>query len=274
MLRGPCTVLSHPPEERGMLASLFHCAYFEDNLSWREIMSEKNIAAFYSKAELARHFNVPESTIRFYCTRFADFLPCTGEGRKRRYAFACLEILAFIRKQLPVLRTSEAVERALAEHFPRTLLSSAIHAVQPAKPSEQGQSRIQTMTENSYNWGINSIHERFFQLMPPENLPAEHQGTAPSMHSSSPAEDNDLRNSLMERIGEALECLNRENREKTGKLEARADETDRELNALREEVQNMRLLLTTAEKTQQADIEQLRSLLLRVARTLTEKNTR
>ena len=94
------------------------------------------------------------------------------------------------------------------------------------------------------------------------------------MHSSSQAEDNDLRNSLMERIGEALECLNRGNREKTGKLEARADETDRELNALREEVQNMRLLLTTAEKTQQADIEQLRSLLLRVARTLTEKNTR
>ena len=38
--------------------------------------------------------------MRFYCSRFAEFLPSTGEGRKRRYAFACLEVLACIRKQL------------------------------------------------------------------------------------------------------------------------------------------------------------------------------
>ena len=83
-------------------------------------MPEKNVAAFYSKAELARYFDVPESTMRFYCTRFADFLPSTGEGRKRRYAFACLEVLSYIRKQLPRLRSSEALECALAGRFPRT----------------------------------------------------------------------------------------------------------------------------------------------------------
>ena len=76
----------------------------------------------------------------------------------------------------------------------------------------------------------------------------------------------------MDRIDEAMELLAAENREKNSQLAARADATDREITALREEVRTMRLLLSTAEKTQQADIEQLRALLLKVAKTLTEKN--
>ena len=58
----------------------------------------------YTKAQLARYFHCPESTIRYYCARFAPYLPARGDGRGRRYAPSCLEVLAFIRERLQDLR--------------------------------------------------------------------------------------------------------------------------------------------------------------------------
>lgn len=239
-------------------------------------MPEKNVAAFYSKAELARYFDVPESTMRFYCTRFADFLPSTGEGRKRRYAFACLEVLSYIRKQLPRLRSSEALECALAGRFPRTLPSVSVQISSGNTPDPE-RGNIPTgfpanTADKEYDWGANSIHGRFAQLLPPDNLPSEWMESAPVTRPDLHLRARSIQNALMDRIDEAMELLAAENREKNSQLAARADATDREITALREEVRTMRLLLSTAEKTQQADIEQLRALLLKVAKTLTEKN--
>ena len=39
----------------------------------------------HSISDLARRFGLPESTARFYCKRFRDFLPHAGEGKRRRY---------------------------------------------------------------------------------------------------------------------------------------------------------------------------------------------
>lgn len=239
-------------------------------------MPEKNVAAFYSKAELARYFGVPESTMRFYCTRFADFLPSTGEGRKRRYAFACLEVLSYIRKQLPQLRSSDALEYALAARFPRTLPSVSVQTSNGNAPDLE-RNNIPSgfpanMADKGYDWGPNSIHERFAQLLPPDNLPTEWTESAPATRPELHLCARTIQNDLMDRIDEAMELLAAENRKKNDQLAARADATDREITALREEMRTMRLLLSTAEKTQQADIEQLRALLLRVAKTLTEKN--
>lgn len=72
----------------------------------------------YTKAQLARYFHCPESTIRYYCARFAPYLPARGDGRGRRYAPSCLEVLAFIRERLPEARTSRAVEGLLARRYP------------------------------------------------------------------------------------------------------------------------------------------------------------
>lgn len=239
-------------------------------------MPDKNIAAFYSKAELARYFNVPESTMRYYCTRFADFLPSNGEGRKRRYAFACLEILAYIRKHLPRLRNSDAMERALAERFPRTLSSFSVRFpdgkdAATEQENTPGAAFPAGPADREYGWGANSIHGRFAQLLPPDNLPAAWAESTPQVRQELQLCARTIQDSLMERINEAMELLTAEGRERTGQLAARADATDREVAALREEVRNMRLLLNTAEKTQQSDIDQLRTLLLRVAKTLTEK---
>lgn len=37
--------------------------------------------ALLSIADISRHFSLPESTTRYYCKRFAAFIPSVGEGR-------------------------------------------------------------------------------------------------------------------------------------------------------------------------------------------------
>jgi len=44
-------------------------------------------------ADLSRLLELPESTIRYYCKRFAHKLPQVGVGRQRRYQRESLEIL-------------------------------------------------------------------------------------------------------------------------------------------------------------------------------------
>lgn len=66
-----------------------------------------------SIADIARHFSLPESTARFYCKKFARFMPSLGDGRRRRYSPRVLEIMETILEQMRVSRTSSAVETAL-----------------------------------------------------------------------------------------------------------------------------------------------------------------
>ena len=49
-----------------------------------------------SIADISRHFSLPESTTRYYCKRFAAFIPSVGEGRRRRYRPETLEVIAAI----------------------------------------------------------------------------------------------------------------------------------------------------------------------------------
>ncbi|PWM70112.1 MAG: hypothetical protein DBX67_03195, partial [Desulfovibrionaceae bacterium] len=103
----------------------------------------------YTKAQLARYFHCPESTIRYYCARFAPYLPARGDGRGRRYAPSCLEVLAFIRERLPEARTSRAVEGLLARRYPH-----CVPAAENATSPRQG-----------------TIPARFSGCELPENLP-------------------------------------------------------------------------------------------------------
>ncbi len=66
-----------------------------------------------SIADIARHFSLPESTARFYCKKFARFMPSLGDGRRRRYSPRVLEVMETILEQMRVSRTSSAVEMAL-----------------------------------------------------------------------------------------------------------------------------------------------------------------
>ncbi|MCD7984792.1 MAG: MerR family transcriptional regulator [Desulfovibrio sp.] len=174
-----------------------------------------------SIADISRHFSLPESTTRYYCKRFAAFIPSVGEGRRRRYRPETLEVIAAILEQMQTSRTAAAVENTLLARFPRNAL--AVPGPEPC-PVRQV-----------------------------ENLVAELLPTAALQ--------------LLERQTQALESIAQlmhaviERLPQTG---AAASETARENQQLRSDVENLRVLLHASEKTQQADLDQLRAWMTRV----------
>ncbi|MFW5721660.1 MAG: MerR family transcriptional regulator [Desulfohalobiaceae bacterium] len=86
--------------------------------------------------EIARKLDLPESNIRYYRDRFEDFLPFVGQGRKRRYKPAALQVFSFIVEGLHQNLTSEEIGRRLAREYPRgVVLEQEEEASDPAAGS-------------------------------------------------------------------------------------------------------------------------------------------
>ena len=64
-------------------------------------------------ADLARILDLPESTTRYYCNRFADHLPSVGEGRRRRFKPEALNVLRTIAETMRRDKNAFAVDLAL-----------------------------------------------------------------------------------------------------------------------------------------------------------------
>lgn len=193
----------------------------------------------YTKAELTRHFQWPESSIRYYCARFAPYLPAEGKGRGRRYAASCLEVLAFIRRHLPEVRTSRAMDRLLARRFPQFAPARA-----DLSPVRQ-----------------DTIPARFLGCDPPQSLPVD---SRPDQEAAAKA----LR--LLERQSEAMERIAASLDILAGQIPQAAQtahgEETTSLRELREEVRTLRLLMNSAEQTHQDDLNQLRQWMARLTR--------
>lgn len=76
-------------------------------------MASVSDSTYLSMTELARRLDLPESTMRYYCKRFAKFLPYKGEGRRRRYAPECEKTLVFIANAMHRNKNATAVELML-----------------------------------------------------------------------------------------------------------------------------------------------------------------
>lgn len=173
-----------------------------------------------SIADISRHFSLPESTTRYYCKRFAAFIPSVGEGRRRRYRKETLEVVAAILEEMQKSRTAAAVETALDARFPRNAL--ALSGQQDCTPvTAAGQSLLP----------VGALH-------------------------------------LLERQTHALELIAELMRLflERGSVVAGASALGQEQQRLRTDLDTLRLLLQNAEKTQQEDLEQLRTWMQRLVR--------
>jgi DNA-binding transcriptional MerR regulator len=91
-----------------------------------EIMSFQTTSAderLLTIADIARHFSLPESTARYYCKRFAAYMPACGEGRRKRYRKGTLDVVRAVLDAMRDTRTAAGVETVLAENFPCNALS-------------------------------------------------------------------------------------------------------------------------------------------------------
>ena len=176
-----------------------------------------------SIADISRHFSLPESTTRYYCKRFAAFIPSVGEGRRRRYRPETLEVIAAILEQMQKSRTAASVENALLVRFPRNAL--AVSKPEPCLPRTE-----QTVAE--------FLPAAALQLLERQTLALE--GIAQLIHL------------VIERLPQP------------GVM---SPETVLENQQLRKDVENLRVLLHASEKTQQADLDQLREWMTKVIRS-------
>lgn len=172
-----------------------------------------------SIADISRHFSLPESTTRYYCKRFAAFIPSVGEGRRRRYRKETLEVVAAILEEMQKSRTAAAVENALDARFPRNAL--ALSEKQECSPLAAGNQSLLT---------AGAIH-------------------------------------LLERQTHALELIAELMRLFLDRLpKATESELGQQQQRLRADLDTLRLLLQNSEKTQQEDLEQLRTWMQRLVR--------
>lgn len=168
-----------------------------------------------SIADISRHFSLPESTTRYYCKRFAAYIPSVGEGRRRRYRAETLDVIQAILDQMQKSRTAVAVDEALQGRFPRNAV--ALPEGQLALPEAQA-----------------------VPVLPPAALQLiERQTTA------------------LEGILFVLQGLVR-------RMSDHMDEFKEDTSTLRKDIDVLRTLLDASEKTQQADMEQLRQWMGRV----------
>ena len=176
-------------------------------------------ASLLSIADISRHFSLPESTTRYYCKRFAAYIPSVGEGRRRRYRHETLTVIAAILEQMQKSRTAATVEEALQTRFPRNAL-----VVAPAQPPDQNTAAA-----------VTALPDAALQLL-------ERQTTA------------------VEAIAAVLRLL-------VERLPASPPSTpSASVDALQRELAHLRILLESSEKTQQADLEQLRQWMGRALR--------
>ena len=185
-------------------------------------MSRKAVVAesLLSIADISRHFSLPESTTRYYCKRFAHFIPSVGDGRRRRYRRETLEVIAAVLEQMQKSRTAAAVEDALSARFPRNAVAVA------DLDSSTGVATIPGSSE-SFPSAALQILER--------------------------------QTSAIEGIAHLLQLV-------VQRLPAADSPAAPEVGQLRQEVANLRVLLDSSEKTQQADLDQLRSWMTKVIR--------
>lgn len=184
-------------------------------------MARKAVVAesLLSIADISRHFSLPESTTRYYCKRFAHFIPSVGDGRRRRYRRETLDVIAAVLEQMQKSRTAAAVEDALNTRFPRNAVAVA-----------DAESSI-------------AIAE-----VPPSN----------DFFPSAALQILERQTSAIEGIAHLLQLV-------VQRLPAPGSNTQ-EVGQLRQEVANLRVLLDSSEKTQQADLDQLRSWMTKVIR--------
>ncbi|MBO4369708.1 MAG: MerR family transcriptional regulator [Desulfovibrio sp.] len=190
-------------------------------------MSRDNGDELYSIADIARHFALPESTCRYYCKRFHAYIPSVGEGRRRRYRKATIDVIQAILDEMKKSRTANAVEDALAIRFPRNAVML------------QDNSQID-QRKNSMNCEP-SQEERFF---PPLVLAFMERQTM-----------------ALEGIAKMLNHLTAHLSHS-----AIPDTNKTSLDHLEKEVAKLALLLDASEKNQQADLEQLRTWMGRLLR--------
>jgi DNA-binding transcriptional MerR regulator len=103
---------------------------------------------FLTIKEIAKHFQVPESNIRYYRDRFEEYIPSIGEGRKKRYKKEALDVFAHIVHGYREEKSTEQIASELGSLFPRNVHVN--HSESPVEESRDLATPEQYAGSSSY----------------------------------------------------------------------------------------------------------------------------
>ena len=207
----------------------------------------ENSDQLYTIADIAREFSLPESTCRYYCKRFAPYIPSVGEGRRRRFRKETMSVIETIVEEMKKSRTCTAVEDLLAARFPRTTVVVRSTAKNELLEKKAELDSVQTNALDQET----SARPFAEQSFPPLALEYMERQTV-----------------ALEGIAKILSVL--ASNVCSLALPARDDNT---VSDLQKEMRNLRLLLDENEKNQQSDLEQIRTWMGRLIRRVSSRTT-
>lgn len=185
-------------------------------------------------AEIARRYDLPESTARYYCKRFRSFLPHVGEGKRRRFLPEALPVFETLLDAMNQSKSASSVEHVLRQKFPEIGRKSGSHnSLLAPQRHELSQSTAPQLEE----------------LLRQQNSVL--QGIAESLQLLCTGDT-----ALAKAPGDQIETRLHE-------LEARMDTLRQELH---QEIKNLTSMQDQAERIHQQDMEQLRKWLNHLAR--------
>lgn len=187
-----------------------------------------------SIVDIARHFSLPESTARYYCKRFAPFIPSCGEGRRRRFRAEVIPVIQTVLDVMRTARNADAVEQELAVRYPRNAESATEVRLSPATlPATTADTSLALNGDSMPALAVHMLQQQSHAL---------------------------------ESIGTALQMLVTR-QQQLDELADQAQAAAAENALLRQEVTKLRQQVYDAEALQQSDLEQLRSWMGRVVRS-------
>ncbi len=197
--------------------------------------------ALLTIAEIAHRFSLPESTARYYCKRFIDYLPHVGEGKRRRYRAGALDVFAVVLEEMKKSKNAMAVEALLSSKFPKNI-DVLPHKTQQPQYSNNTASIPSGITGNpAISPSAAMDASRFLAFM-------EQQSAAMVTIASAL--------STLAGQGESVRILEHSLREK-----------ETEISRLRCEVEQLKGLQNAAEKLHQQDLDQMRNWLGKLLRS-------
>lgn len=190
-------------------------------------------------AELARNLDLPESTTRYYCNRFAEHLPSVGEGRRRRFRPEALDVLRTVAETMRRDKNAYAVDLALRNESRRFALPVP---ASPAVPQVQDQGFAATAALSGRMLSLMESQTKALQdIAGAMTVFAEHFAVASRAASSLPGGPG-------------------------GATPSSQDDA-----ALREEIAALRERVRSSEDVHQNDLEQLRKWLTRLGEAVAGK---
>lgn len=257
------------------------------------IQPEDGGVDFLSVAELARRLSLPESSTRFYCKRFAAYLPYLGEGRRRRYSPQALDVLRRVLFLMAKNKDARGVEKELPKYFPRVHrgISRDIAATASGDgiveaPDDYGSPEVciplcqpgealvsdkifsllerQTLALEGLASGMNELCAELRSKLPalPPEGGAEDGHAAPLKSGQPQPETPEKQTSVITGTSEPAQAA------ESAAYAPALQELRLELSG---ELQSLKRLVSSLENTQQEDLQQLRDWLGRLAQELRQK---